>query len=404
MRSLTMRPISLRSAQGTYRNHAVAVKFFGNVNVFTEAQLASGMTFKPKRQEASSDEEEEEEEEDQSDLIYEMRRFKQECLFMKELKHANIVMLIGAVWQENLQCAVMELVAGGNLQDFLNSREDLTWPAHKLKIAQGIARGMNYLHSSVVFDNDSNSYQDGVVHRDLKPACILLSEDAEAKVSGFGESRIVQTDATMTITGGSPYFMAPEIYRGDRYDNKVDVFSYGIILAEICQLGSIENLLREVFLDRNCGKRKKKGKIIDLFQRGALRPDFKLSSQTSVPGAMMQLMEVCWSHDPEKRPTFDEIGKRLGGSKVYTNSLLDAVAVTARAKSSTANLLAAGHDAEHVQELMKLKIEHTIAEAARDKELELERQRSQARLRQRMDEQRLKKKALLKEKLAKVEE
>ena len=68
-----------------------------------------------------------------------LNHFKQECLFMKELKHENIVMLIGAVWSEDLICCIMEYVNGGSLKDILGERQDLTWPENKLDFCIGIS-------------------------------------------------------------------------------------------------------------------------------------------------------------------------------------------------------------------------------------------------------------------------
>ena len=71
-----------------------------------------------------------------------LSRFRIECLFMKELKHENIVMLIGAVWSEAVICCVMEYVSGGSLKDVIDQKMNLTWTGEKLDYCIGICRGM----------------------------------------------------------------------------------------------------------------------------------------------------------------------------------------------------------------------------------------------------------------------
>ena len=143
---------------------------------------------------------------------------------MKELKHENIVMLVGAIWNENLICCVMEYVDGGNLKDRLTTKTDLTWPDSRFRYTIGIARGMAYLHNCVFFDSVTKSYTEGVIHRDLKCQNILLTRSTDSvKIADFGESRVVTSEMTMTLTG-TPFFMAHEVARGDRYDSSCDVY------------------------------------------------------------------------------------------------------------------------------------------------------------------------------------
>ena len=190
-----------------YRSHDVAVKMM-------RTDGDDSASFNPEEDDA---------------LASNLARFRTECLFMKELKHNNIVMLIGAVWSEELCCCVLEFCAGGTLENLVKDSDvsaasvPLSWGREKLRWCLDIGRAMNYLHGCVFIDIESNSIKEGVVHRDLKPANVLLSEGGVMKVSDFGESRIVSADGAMTLVG-SPFYMAPEVYRGDRYDLKVDVW------------------------------------------------------------------------------------------------------------------------------------------------------------------------------------
>jgi len=198
-----------------------------------------------------------------------LSRFRIECLFMKELKHENIVMLIGAVWSEAVICCVMEYVSGGSLKDVIDQKMNLTWTGEKLDYCIGICRGMVYLHKCIFFDAATESYKEGVIHRDLKPENVLLTEAQVVKIADFGESRIVTNDATMTVVG-TAFFMAPEVYRGERYDKACDVFSYGMCLVELCQVGHIQKMLENALLKINPNSRfnKSRSRLLTKLQQG----------------------------------------------------------------------------------------------------------------------------------------
>ena len=150
-------------------------------------------------------------------------------------------MLIGAIWCEELCCCVLEFCGGGSLTSRLWGRASisdfgstppssemvstyLTWEQHKYRWALEIASAMKYLHGCIFFDSESSQYREGVVHRDLKPDNILISDGGTIKVSDFGESRIIHGGGEEMTVVGSPFYMAPEVYKGDRYDLKCDVF------------------------------------------------------------------------------------------------------------------------------------------------------------------------------------
>uniref|UniRef100_H3G6I1 Protein kinase domain-containing protein n=1 Tax=Phytophthora ramorum TaxID=164328 RepID=H3G6I1_PHYRM len=73
-----------------------------------------------------------------------------------------------------------------------------------------------------------------VIHRDLKSSNILLNQAMDAKVTDFGISR-ERIDATMTAGVGTSLWMAPEVMLGERYDDKADMFSFGVVLSELDQ-------------------------------------------------------------------------------------------------------------------------------------------------------------------------
>ncbi|KAJ0389125.1 hypothetical protein P43SY_010627 [Pythium insidiosum] len=115
----------------------------------------------------------------------------------------------------------------GDLRSVLNDFEDNQHRPHgfdadKVKIALHVAHALTYLHS----------LQPVIVHRDLKSKNILLTSDYDAKVTDFGVSR-ERADSTMTAGVGSSLWMAPEVMLGERYDERADVFSFGVVLSEL---------------------------------------------------------------------------------------------------------------------------------------------------------------------------
>jgi len=340
--------------KGTYRNHAVAVKVMHGDNLAAFGEIDDDM--------------------DREEIEENLQKFRQECLLMKDLKHENIVMLIGALWTKDLTCCVIEFCERGSLNKFLTDGTEakkLSWAADKLDIAIGIASGMNYLHSCVFFDENMRDYVEGIVHRDLKPDNILLTAGFVAKVSDMGESRVVSSEGDMTVVG-TQFFMAPEVSLGDRYDQSCDVFSFGMILAEMCQLGTIEDLLANSMKRLNPRSFvMSRGRLSNRLNSGKIRPEFADTDQRTVndtPEGIYELMKRCWQHNAYTRPSFAELLENLKGLRKdvsYREFSTDRV-----------------EDAE-VLELKKVRKEHEEGFQRVKNELADENRRAQEKLRER---------------------
>jgi serine/threonine protein kinase len=142
----------------------------------------------------------------------------------------------------------------------------------------GIVLGMRFMHSH------------NFVHQDLKPANFLLIVDGRTLISDFGTSRCKAVDHTPTHDTGTPYYAAPELYEEKERTEKVDVFSFGLILYEVL-------VGRAVF-----PKSLTPMDIIRLHRAGE-RPEIP---DTVFP-VMKMLIGKCWSPNSSERPSFNDI-------------------------------------------------------------------------------------------------
>ncbi|KAG8079611.1 hypothetical protein GUJ93_ZPchr0007g4710 [Zizania palustris] len=155
--------------------------------------------------------------------------FKHEVNLLIKLRHPNIVQFLGAVTETKPLMLITEFLRGGDLHQYLKEKGALA-PSAAVSFALDIARGMAYLH------NEPNV----IIHRDLKPRNILLVNSAanHLKVGDFGLSKIIKAQHAndvykMTGETGSYRYMAPEVFKHRKYDKKVDIFSFGMILYEV---------------------------------------------------------------------------------------------------------------------------------------------------------------------------
>uniref|UniRef100_M4BVG0 Protein kinase domain-containing protein n=1 Tax=Hyaloperonospora arabidopsidis (strain Emoy2) TaxID=559515 RepID=M4BVG0_HYAAE len=218
--------------------------------------------------------------------------FRDEIELMSCLRHPNIVQFIGASWDNasNL-CIVMEYMENGDMHRVLHSGlgKNFTWADPLLKMAVDAVQGMLYLHSQ----------ERPVVHRDLKSVNILCSATFGCKVGDFGLSRRYKkgVDALTTLVG-TPFWLAPEIIRSERYGPEADVYSFGIVLTELETRHTPYHDQEETGL-----------KVLMRVAHKGLRP----SLPSSCLPERRRLIEDCLRDVPARRPTFAQVLSRLQG-------------------------------------------------------------------------------------------
>ncbi|OPJ75437.1 dual specificity testis-specific protein kinase 1 [Patagioenas fasciata monilis] len=214
-----------------------------------------------------------------------------EVQLMNRLSHPNILRFMGVCVHQGQLHALTEYINGGNLEQLLDSPVPLSW-SMRVKLALDIARGLRYLHSK------------GIFHRDLTSKNCLVRCEANgytAVVGDFGLAEKIPTysegsEKEPLAVVGSPYWMAPEVLRGEIYNEKADVFAYGIILCEtIARIPADPDYLPRT---EDFG--------LDV-------TTFRTMVGIDCPAAFLQLAFHCCSMQPTSRPSFLEITQCLEG-------------------------------------------------------------------------------------------
>ncbi|KAL3814703.1 hypothetical protein ACJIZ3_015971 [Penstemon smallii] len=159
------------------------------------------------------------------------KEFRSEVCLLSQARHQNLVMLLGSCTQGSHRLLVYEYVCNGSLEQHLSSDLlPLNWE-NRIKIALGAAKGLNFLH------------QNNIVHRDMRPANILVTHDHESLLGDFGLAKAQQPDDdknTNTIHSSSDNgvvgtlgYVAPEYAETGKMSTKTDVYSFGVVLLQL---------------------------------------------------------------------------------------------------------------------------------------------------------------------------
>jgi serine/threonine-protein kinase len=150
-----------------------------------------------------------------------MGRFRQEALAIAKLTHPNIIIVHDFGDDNGTPYLVMEFIDGATLADEI---ETGIAPDRALDVLGQIAAGLDFAHSR------------GIVHRDIKPQNVLVTQEGRAVLADFGLARMMENAPQLTMSGGivgTPEYMSPEQAAGKTTDHRTDIYALGVILYEM---------------------------------------------------------------------------------------------------------------------------------------------------------------------------
>ncbi|XP_028278193.1 LIM domain kinase 1-like [Parambassis ranga] len=236
------------------------------------------------------------------------KTFLKEVKVMRCLDHPNVLKFIGLFYKDKRIHFVSEYIKGGTLHETITKMDkDFPWKI-RTGYAKDIAAGMAYLHSM------------NVIHRDLNSHNCLVRENQSVVVADFGLARLVMEERNQSRTCslerpvrgtlselrrpdrrkrytvvGNPYWMAPEMIHGKIYDERVDIFSFGIMICEI--IGRVSADPDYLPRTNNFG----------LNVAGFLQH----CHPSQCPSAFLPVAVLCCDMDADKRPSFSKLEEWL---------------------------------------------------------------------------------------------
>ncbi len=254
------------------------------------------------------------------------RRFAEESRIAASIEHPNVVPIYAAGEEDGIPFIAMRYVSGSDLGRRL-AREGRLEPARAAALIVQVGNGLDAIHAA------------GLVHRDVKPANVLLSEtggEDHAYITDFGVARNVATESGLTQTGrfvGTLDYVAPEQISGGAVDARADVYALGCLLFKL--------LTGEVPYPRD-------GEAARLYAHLNDPPPAPSLQATAVPMALDDVAIRAMSKQPEDRyPSAGDLGRAavaaLSGSRP---DLPERTVATGAAATPTAETIAPGGEAE----------------------------------------------------------
>uniref|UniRef100_A0A0D9W654 Protein kinase domain-containing protein n=1 Tax=Leersia perrieri TaxID=77586 RepID=A0A0D9W654_9ORYZ len=230
------------------------------------------------------------------------RAVKNEMKILAKIRHRNIARILGFCYSEGEVCILYEYLQMGSLQDLIWAPKFAVGWNDRLRIAIGVAQGLVYLH---------HDYTPSLLHRDLKSSDVLLADDFEPKVTGFGIDRVVGEEVyRSSLASDLNYrcYIAPELNCTKKPSNLMDVYSFGVILLELITGKSAEQPASDNSVDIVRWVRRR----INVADGAAqiLDPAISRTAQQGMQAAL-ELALRCTSVMPDQRPAMDEVVRSL---------------------------------------------------------------------------------------------
>ena len=241
-----------------------------------------------------------------------MNRFRQECAFLENIRHPNIVQYMGMSMdpESRLPVLLMELLDESLTKMLERSQNSLAYYV-QVNICHDIALAVAYLHSK------------DIIHRDLSSNNVLIIAGRRAKVTDFGMSKLAGAAPSMTpltMCPGTLAYMPPESLREPpRYTMKLDCFSEGVMMIQVCtRLWPEPGPRTQLVPDSRSPTGTMEMPVLETERRRS-HIDLIDSSHALLPIAM-----DCLKYQERERPSSDELCQRLAGLK-YSNHYKDDV-------------------------------------------------------------------------------
>mmetsp|Transcript_42128 Transcript_42128/g.51145 ORF Transcript_42128/g.51145 Transcript_42128/m.51145 type:complete len:317 (-) Transcript_42128:481-1431(-) len=212
-----------------------------------------------------------------------MQEFRSEVMTLQNMRHPNVVQMLGACMRPPNLCIVLEYLPMSLFQVLYGGKIDID-RKRAVDLATDVCRVCQYLHSR----------SPPVIHRDIKPQNFLVDRAWKVKICDFGLASSLKTQ-----TGsGTPHYMAPELLTQSAFNEKVDVYAFGIMLNEL-----IEKVRPWAELEGSP----------DFFF--ALKEKVLAGERPAIPVSTPRKLQVlikdCWHQESALRPSFADIQRRL---------------------------------------------------------------------------------------------
>ncbi|WVZ88664.1 hypothetical protein U9M48_035156 [Paspalum notatum var. saurae] len=239
-------------------------------------------------------------------------KFHTEASVIGQIYHMNLVRVRGVCSEQKHRLLVFEYVENGSLaMSLFGSRRLLQWD-QRYKIAVGVAKGLAYLHHECF---------DWIIHCDIKPENILLDQDFEPKISDFGVAKLLrrdQADPNMSKICGTRGYAAPEWASNIPINEKVDVYSYGVVLLELVTGRRASELAASGADDAEVAMRQLVWTIRENLKSGDrswitgfVDPKLNGNIVDSEVSLMLEVAAICMVEERSRRPSMNDILERF---------------------------------------------------------------------------------------------
>jgi Protein kinase domain/Ankyrin repeats (3 copies) len=226
-----------------------------------------------------------------------LRKILKEIITLSQIRHKNLLLMLGACIYEDTLCIVTELMPNYTLFDAIHKpKQKKLSLSERFHISIQLAKGISYLHNK----------QPPIIHRDLKPENCLLDYNLNLKICDFGLARNFKSnEEATTVCIGTTRFMAPELFDSTQKKNisiKIDIWALGCLLIEI-------------FSDKRpwhyISSKKSNSIFYELYNK---RP---IPIPSNVPEEIMRVIKNCCNYNPSQRPCVDQVLECIEAASIH---------------------------------------------------------------------------------------